>query len=215
MYVGYSGTGTVGSPVIQEIEFSQGETITLALAVDTAGKTFVSDFRHEGHGSDFGNLLSEGSFTVETLGPSKIQLSSPSAGLAAGRYLYDVVSANSLGEISVSGLKEFKLLSSESVTGSGSVLPIVNGTQQLINASIAAYSASSPVYKKRFEILSPAQTVWTLAVLPASPELSELYLNGQKQRFLYDYTINAQAVIWLTLTLTDTDYLEISYYAFD
>lgn len=62
-----------------------------------------------------------------------------------------------------------------------------------------------------FEVLDPGQTVWTLSKVPVNPELSELYLNGQKQQFLYDYSINGQVLTWQTLTLSPTDYLEINY----
>ena len=61
------------------------------------------------------------------------------------------------------------------------------------------------------EVLDPGQTVWTLIKVPVNPELSELYLNGQKQRFLYDYSINGQILTWQTLILSTTDYLEINY----
>ena len=61
------------------------------------------------------------------------------------------------------------------------------------------------------EVLYPGYTVWTLSKVPVNPELSELYLNGQKQRFLYDYSINGQILIWQTITLSPTDYLEINY----
>ena len=64
---------------------------------------------------------------------------------------------------------------------------------------------------KCLEVLDPGQTVWTLSKVPVNPELSEFYLNGQKQRFLHDYLINGQILIWQTLTLSTTDYLEINY----
>ena len=70
---------------------------------------------------------------------------------------------------------------------------------------------SSTLSNTSFEILDPGQRVWTLSKVPVNPELSELYLNGQKQRFLYDYSINGQILTWQTLILSPTDYLEINY----
>ena len=79
----------------------------------------------------------------------------------------------------------------------------------VINQGVRGDSGTSQ--GKCLEVLDPGQTVWTLSKVPVNPELSEFYLNGQKQRFLHDYLINGQILIWQTLTLSTTDYLEINY----
>ena len=143
MYSSYQGTGLIGYPVIQEAEFSQGATITLTMVTDTVNKIFVSNFQHE----NYNNLvlsqdqIAQGSFSAVALGPSSLKLASQSTGLIAGRYLYDVSATSPDGTVSVSSLKEFKLLSSITASLSGQVQP-VQGVQQLIDISLAAHNAS-------------------------------------------------------------------------
>ena len=142
MYTSYSGTGLIGRPIIQETEFSQGATITLTIATNTVDKVFVSNFQHE----DYDRLalqgqLAQGSFSTVALGPSSLRLVSQSTGLIAGRYLYDVSATSSDGTVSVSSMKEFKLLSSVTASLGGSVQPVL-GVQQLIDATVASHNSS-------------------------------------------------------------------------
>lgn len=61
------------------------------------------------------------------------------------------------------------------------------------------------------ESLDPTAAPWTLATTPTRPDLSDLYLNGQKVRYLVDYNLNGPIVTWLGVPLVASDYLEINY----
>ena len=60
--------------------------------------------------------------------------------------------------------------------------------------------------------LSNGQTVFTLAEVPVSPQLSYLFLNGVKMRFALDYTVNGANVNWQNrVQLQVTDEFEVFY----
>jgi hypothetical protein len=146
MYSSYQGTARIGLPLIQETEFSQGETISLIVQVagTTGGKTYLSNFQHENFGNLAPEAIGQGSFTVLVLDGSTIQLTSHSLGLATGRYIYDILATDLSGNSSVSSLKEFKVAQSvtNSLSSGGSVAPTVNSTQQLIDSRIAEHNAN-------------------------------------------------------------------------
>ena len=207
MYTGYRGTGTVGRPVIQETEFSQGATITLTIATDTVDKVFVSNFQHE----DYDHLtlqgqIAQGSFSTVALGPSFLKLVSQSTGLIAGRYLYDVSATSLDGTVSVSSMKEFKLLSSVTASLGGSVQPVL-GIQQLINASVALHNVSLSAHPSlasgsgdgaQFDLefsqtsLTSGDMLPVLHTLPSAPSAVAVY----------DESGNRVAIGWKTLSST-------------
>jgi NAD(P)H-dependent flavin oxidoreductase YrpB (nitropropane dioxygenase family) len=60
-----------------------------------------------------------------------------------------------------------------------------------------------------FNIETNGQTVFDLPYAIANPDKSRLYLNGQKQVYGVDYTINASVLTYSGVTLETTDYFEI------
>lgn len=57
------------------------------------------------------------------------------------------------------------------------------------------------------------QTVFTLVNVPTFPHLSQLFLNGQKMLFIFDYTINGAIINWQDrIRLEASDEFEIFFY---
>ena len=211
MYTGYPGTGVIGRPVIQETEFSQGATIILSVAVPTLGRTFVSNFKHENLSAltMLPGQLAQGGFTVSVFSANELRLSSPSDGLISGRYLYDITATDSVGNVFVSSLKEFKLLGS--VIANGSVLPVVNSTQQLIDLSIAAHNVNLSAHPSltggssggssggaQFDLAFSQANLTSGDLLPVIHTLPSL----PSAVTVYDETGNKVALGWKTLSDT-------------
>lgn len=142
------GTAVIGMPLRQELEVQSGQDLVIDVAVPggTLGKTFVSNFRHVLVGTAAEpppqpGVVLQGSFLAVVLNNATLQLSTPTATLLPGRYLYDIA-ATSVGGTFVSTLREFRILGSLSGPGAGSVLPPVDSVSELISSAIQAHNNS-------------------------------------------------------------------------
>lgn len=141
------GTALIGQPIRQEVEARSGEDLAIEVLVPggTSGKIFVSNFRHEQLANPPPGLPSgivlEGSFTCTVLDSAKVLLSTPTASLLPGRYIYDLAVSNG-SATSVSSLREFVLLGSLSAGAGGTALPPVDSVAELISSAIQAHNNS-------------------------------------------------------------------------
>jgi hypothetical protein len=62
---------------------------------------------------------------------------------------------------------------------------------------------------ERLDITSDGQTQFTLSFIVVSPNLSQLYLNGEKVSYPADYTIDSTQLTWLGIELETDDELEL------
>jgi hypothetical protein len=87
-------------------------------------------------------------------------------------------------------------------------------TVEILTSSQINISYEISESKDILPILSTGQTDFFLSYSPTTPEMSKLFLNGQKVKYGGDYNItNGNQVIWLGAQVLDAiDELEIYYY---
>lgn len=139
------GTAVIGRPIRDESEIALGSNLSIRVAAPggTAGKTYVSNFRHETYVSPTDptpppGLFLIGSFSITTT-PAEVVLETSTDLLAPGRFVYDIVStepnpvSGQPSIVSTSSLREFIVNGSITSAGTGTApLPPDGGLAGLI-----------------------------------------------------------------------------------